>query len=178
MKRYFNLTIKLLISLSLFATFVAFTEKPTAEKSNTQNQEIVARDRHGRGRGHSRARHGRGRHGGGFQFRVEIGAPRDRYYYNRRPYREYVRVNCEVFDTKYAKVREIQIGGRAIYLDGARDGRRYYFSLRPGYHTIKWRVENEDYFGSKYRNYSRNFRVERDRDQIDITIKGSSISVR
>ncbi|HEU64571.1 MAG: hypothetical protein KR126chlam4_00850 [Candidatus Anoxychlamydiales bacterium] len=175
MKRYINLTIKLLISLSLFATFVAFTEKPTAEKSKAQNQEIVARDRHGRGRGHSRSRHGR--HGGGFQFRIDIGAPRDRYYYDRS-YSEYVRVNCEVYDTKYAKVKEIQLGGRAIYLNGAGDGRRYYFTLRPGYHTIKWRVENDDYFGAKYRNYSRNFRVYRDREQVYITIKGSSISIR
>ena len=106
-----------------------------------------------------------------------MGAPRDRYYYHR-PYREYVRVNCEVYDTKYAKVREIQLGGRAIYLDGGRGGRQYYFSLRPGYHTIKWRVENEDFMGSKYRNYSRSFRVYRDREEIFITIKGSSISIR
>ncbi|NGX34259.1 MAG: hypothetical protein K1060chlam1_00610 [Candidatus Anoxychlamydiales bacterium] len=175
MKKYVYFSIKLLLSLSLFATFVAFTEKPKAEKSKEikSNQEIARRGRGGGRHG----RHGRGRHGGGgFQFRIDVGAPRDRYYYNR-PYREYVRVNCEVFDTKYAKVREVQIGGRVIYLNGAGDGRRYYFSLRPGHHTIRWRVSNDDYFGSKYRNYSRSFRVYREREQVYITIKGSSISI-
>jgi len=172
MKRYIYFALKLFFSLALFATFVAFTEKPIKEK--TQYPEVFARDsRHGRG--HSRHGHSDHRGGSGIYFRFDVGPGRDRYY--RDYYPEYVRVNCEIFDTKNERVDEIQVGGRTIYLGGAGDGRRYYFSLRPGYHTIRWRVTTEDYFGARHRNYSRNFKVYRDRGEINITIKGSNISI-
>lgn len=169
MKRYIKLSVTLLLSLTLFAVFVAFVEKPQAETS----KQIVARRRGGGGHHRGRYRHGRG---GGIQFRFEIGPPR-RYYY-REPYYDNVRVNCEIFDGKYEKVREVQIGGRTIHVNGAGDGRRYSLSLRPGYYTIRWRVSNERYFGSKYRSYSRSLRVHRDRGEIYITIKGSRLSIR
>ena len=171
MKRYIKLSVTLLLGLTIFTIFVAFVEKP--QTTDTSHQ-IAARGRRGRGGGHHRGRRGHGR-GGGIHFRFEVGPSRRRYY--REPYYEYVRVNCEIFDGKYEKVREVQIGGRTIYVDGA-NGRTYNFSLRPGYYTIRWRVSNEKYFGSKYRNYSRSLRIHRDSGDINITIRGSSLSIR
>ncbi len=150
--------------MSLFATFVAFVEKPKDEKLN-----VVSSYGHGRYHRH--------RHRDGIYFRFDVGPRYDHYYYHR-PYKEYVKINCEIYDTKYSSVKEVQIGRRVIYLNKAKDGRRYYFFLRPGYYTIRWRVSSNDYFGRKYKNYSRNFKVYRDREEIYITIKGSNISFR
>ncbi|NGX28186.1 MAG: hypothetical protein K940chlam1_00361 [Candidatus Anoxychlamydiales bacterium] len=172
MKRYIKLSVSFVLSLVIFAVFVAFVEKPEPQSSN---KELIAR----RGRGGYRGgRRGRYRHGGGsgIYFRIDL-SPSRRHYY-REPYYDNVRVTCEVFDGKYEKVREVQIGGRTIYTDGSRGGRRYNFSLRPGYYTIRWRVSNEKYFGSKYRNYSRSLRIHRDSGEVYITIKGSSLSIR
>ncbi|MBN2479783.1 MAG: hypothetical protein JXA94_06110 [Parachlamydiales bacterium] len=136
---------------------------------------IAARSRYDRGY-YGRDRYRRGRGGGGFQFRFEIG-PSERYYYSR-PYYDFVTLNCEILDDENTKVTQVQIGDSVIYLDRANNVRRYYFSLRPGYYTIRWRVFNEKFFGAKYRNYSRNLRVERGRYQIDVTIIGKNIYIR
>ncbi len=174
MKHYIKLSLKLLISIALFVVFVAFTE--TKKEEPQTSSQLVAR-RGGRGHGGHRRGRSRGHRGGGIEFRFNIG-PSRRQYYDRPYYREYVRVRCTIYDDKYSRVTEVQVGGRSFYVNGSRGGQTYYFSVRPGYHTLKWRVANEDRYGTKYRNYSRSFRVYRDREQIDITIRGSSASIR
>lgn len=173
MRRYVKLSVIFVITLALFATFVGFTKKP---KENKKSQELIARRGHGGGRHGGRRGRGRYGHGGGFRFRFYVGPPR-RYYYER-PYYRYVRVNCEVFNTRDAKVKEVQIDDRTILMNGGREGSRLSFSLRPGYHTIRWRVSNEKFFGSKYRNFSRSFSVYRDQREMFITIRGSNITIR
>jgi hypothetical protein len=168
MRKYIKYTVNSLLSLALFIIFVSFVEK-----QNVENSKQIAR--RGRGGGHHGGRHhGHRHHRDGFRFRFYVG-PSDRYYYDPYYYR-YVRVNCEVSNEGDNRVVEVQIGDKVIYTDG--DGvRHYYVDLRPGYYNIRWRVSNERYFGSKYRNFSRRLRVYRDADQIYVKIRGSNISI-
>ena len=187
MKKYFKISVNLIISLALFIILFSSIEKPQKVKTskqittkNVQSKKRISTNNSSKQqiarRGHHRHRHHRHRHRGrGFYFRFDVGPPA-RYYY-RQPYYEYVRVYFEISDNKHERVTEVQIGDKIIYLNSPTRNRRYYFSLRPGYYTIRWRVVNETFEEPEYRNYKETLKVYRGSDPIFVTIKGSKIYI-
>lgn len=114
-----------------------------------------------------------------FRFRIEIGPRpyyRDDYYYRHHYYYNLARVECEIYNTNNQIVTEVSVSGRRIYLNGGYEtSQRFYINLRPGYHTIRWRVlENE----SDIRNYSRRIRILRYERNKYIRISGSNFYIR
>ncbi len=166
MKNKYKLSAYFVICLLSFLIITSFDFTKVSKSSNQEARPVkYDRDYH--------HRHRRG--GSGIQFRFDIGPPR-RYYYYDEPYyyNRYVPLYCEVYDDGSTKVVEVQIGNSIVHPN---DGSSYSFSLRPGYHTVRWRVKNNKFFGEPYRNFSKTISVHRNLEQIYVKIKGSDISI-